>query len=107
MKPATRATRSVVFTVAVFPVASRYCVTGFCSGSATVTFGGGGATYWLLSPHADNTTAARAAVTVQTPTRRMQSPPNRNTTIPRGAIALAHVLLGNPVSTFPGHALGC
>src|SRR4051794_38593190 len=52
MYPCTRATSLTLFTEAVLPVASRYGVTVCCTGSWTVTFGGGGATSLFGSPHA-------------------------------------------------------
>src|SRR5262249_47252454 len=65
-KPETRARRSTDSNGSVVPVYSRYCVTGFSTGLATVTSGGGGGTNALtlgLQP-AMNVTAAVAVTSV-------------------------------------------
>src|SRR4029078_3450707 len=64
-KPGTRATRLAVLTAAALPVACRWRVIVFWTGSATVTFGGGGGTYLLLSPQPASTASRKSAVTMQ------------------------------------------
>jgi hypothetical protein len=62
----TRATRFVVLNGAVLPVRYRYNVTGSCTGCATATFGGGGATNVFLEPQLARASAANAASTADT-----------------------------------------
>src|SRR5262245_14064559 len=69
--PGTRATRLAVLTAAVLPVACRKRVIVFLTGGATVTFGGGGGTYVLLSPQpasrpGNNNTAIKRPIPIGT-----------------------------------------
>src|SRR5262245_7821554 len=78
MNPDTRATRSAELTAAVLPVASRYRVTDFLAGFATVTLGKGGGTYWLPCPHADKLMAVAITPTASARVLRMVYPFGRS-----------------------------